>query len=197
MISAEKYYSINIRAMWMQLRQEPFYFWLLCGYLIFEYVRPQSIYTFIDILPWAKLLVIGAAIGSFSSKETLPYSSLTKYFWGLVLAVLLSATFAEFPEIAFADISPVINWLIIYYLFIRIVTTKFRFFIVLLLIMLASYKMSQHAAISFASRGFTFERWGISGGSGFFGNAGDLGVQMLVVLPLSIVLIRRCYSYWG
>lgn len=198
MVSSENYYSINVKAIWMQLRQEPFYFWLFCGYLFFEYVRPQSIYTFIDIIPWAKLLVIGSAIGSFSSKEAVPLSSsLGKYFWGLMLAVLLSATFAEFPGVAFADINTVLNWLIVYYLFIRIVTTKFRFFIAILLIMLASYKMSQHAAISWAHRGFTFDRYGIVGGLGFFGNAADLGVQMLIILPLSIFFIKGCYSYWG
>jgi O-antigen ligase len=166
--------------------------------LFFEYVRPQSIYTFIDIIPWAKILVIGAVIGSFSSREAVPsFSPLTKYFWGLMFAVSLSSIFAEFPSVAFAEINAVFNWLIIYYMFIRIVTTKFRFFIVMLLIMLASYKMSQHAAISWASRGFTFERWGIAGGLGFFGNAADLGVQMLIVLPLSIYFIKGCYSYWG
>jgi len=198
MISSKDYLSINIKAILMQLKQEPSYFWLFCGYLFFEYVRPQSIYTSIDILPWAKLFVIGAAIGSFLSKKTVPSSSsLTKYYWGLIISVFTSSVFAEFPDLAFSQFNVVLNWLIVYYLFIRIVTTKFRFFIVLLLIMLASYKMSQHAAISFAGRGFTFERWGIAGTPGFFGNAADLGVQMLIILPLSIILIKGCYSYWG
>lgn len=198
MISSESYLSIDVKAIWRELKQEPFYFWLFCGYLFFEYVRPQSIYTSLDIVPWAKLLVIGAAAGSFLSKAPVPSSSpLSKYFWGLMVAVLLSATFAEFPSIAFADINTALNWLIIYYLFIRIVTTKFRFFIVMLLIMLSSYKMSQHAAISWASRGFAFERWGISGGLGLFGNAADLGVQMLIILPLSIIFFKGCHSYWG
>ncbi|WP_298435830.1 O-antigen ligase family protein [Geobacter sp.] len=198
MISSKDYFSVNVKAIWAQLRQEPLYFWLLCGYLFFEYVRPQSIYTPIDILPWAKLFVIGAAIGSFSSKKTVfSFDSLAKYYWGLVFAVLLSSMFAEFPGIAFTQFNVVLNWLIIYYLFIRIVTTKFRFFIVLLLIMLASFKMSQHAAISFARRGFVFERWGIAGGLGFLGNAADLGVQMLIILPLSIIFVKGCYSYWG
>jgi O-antigen ligase len=198
MISSEKYFSINVKAIWMQLKQEPFYFWSFCGYLFFEYVRPQSIYTSIDILPWAKLLVIVAIIGSFmSNKSVTPASPLTKYYWGLIIAVLLSSIFAEFPGIAFSEIISVLNWFVIYYLFIRIVTTKFRFFIVLLLIVLVSYKMSQHAAISWARRGFTYDIYGISGGVGPFGNAADLGVQMLIVLPLSIILIKGCYSYWG
>jgi len=198
MISSKIYFSINVREMWIQLRQEPLFFWLFCGYLFVEYVRPQSIYPFLAFIPWAKLFVIGAAIGSFRSNEAVSSSSsLTKYYWGLILAVFFSATFAEFPALAFDQYIVVLNWLIIYYLFIRIVTTKFRFFIVVLLIMLASYKMSQHAALSFAKRGFTFERWGIAGTPGFFGNAADLGVQMLIVLPLSIVLIKGCYTYWS
>jgi O-antigen ligase len=198
MIPSESYFSINVKAIWEQLKKEPFYFWLFCGYLFFEYVRPQMIYTSIDILPWTKIIVILAAIGAFLSKDSVTTSlSFMKYFCGLIVAGLLSAMFAEVPRFAFPVIIITLNWLIIYYLFIRIVTTKFRFFIVILLIMLASYKMSQHAAISWASRGFTFERWGIAGGTGFFGNAADLGVQMLIILPLSIVLIKCCYSYWG
>lgn len=198
MIASKNYLSIDVKAIWIQLKHEPLYFWFLCGYLLFEYVRPQSIYTSIDIIPWAKLFVIGAAIGSFMSKMTVPTSSsLTKYYWGLILSVLLSSVFAEFPNIAFAEIDIVLNWLIIYYLFIRIVTTKFRFFFVMLLIILASYKMSQHAAISWARRGFTFDIWGIAGGLGFFGDAADLGVQMLIILPLSFYFIKGCYSYWG
>lgn len=197
MISSDNYLSINVKAIWKQLKQEPFYFWLFCGYLFFEYVRPQSIYTAIDIIPWAKLLVIGAAIGSFLSRPVSTSSSLTKYYWGLVVAVLLSSMFAEFPNLAFSNYVVVLNWLVVYYLFIRIVTTKFRFFITLLLIMLATYKMSQHAAISWASRGFAFESWGIKGTPGFFGDAADLGVQMLIILPLSFFLVKECYSYWG
>jgi len=198
MISSKKYFSINVKAIWMQLKREPVYFWLFCGYLFFEYIRPQSIYTVIDILPWAKFLVIGALIGCFLSKEVVTTPcALTKYYWGLVVAVFLSSVFAEFPKLAFNDFNMVINWLIVYYLFIRIVTTKFRFFVVMLLILLASYKMSQHAAISWARRGFSYEAWGITGGQGFFGNAADLGVQMLIILPLSLVLITACHSYWG
>jgi O-antigen ligase len=198
MISPERYLSIDVKAIWRQLKQEPFHFWLFCGYLIFEYVRPQQIYPFIDIIPWAKLLVLGTLIGTFLAKEEAPPSTpLAKYYWGLMLAVFLSCVFAEFPGYSFSKFFEAFNWLIIFYLFIRIVTSRFRFFIVLLLILLASYKMSQHAAISWARRGFTFERWGIAGGAGFFGNAADLGVQMLLVLPLSIVFYQVCHTYWG
>lgn len=198
MISSEKYFSINVKAIWRQLKQEPFYFWLFCGYLFIEYVRPQSIYPYLDILPWAKLFVIGALLGSILSKKAVPLSgSLAKYLWGLIIAVLFSAMFAEFPKLAFSELNSVLNWLIVYYLFIRIVTTKFRFFIVILLIMLASYKMSQHAAITWAYRGFAYERWGIAGGAGFFGNAADLGLQMLIILPLSIIFFKSCSSCWG
>jgi putative inorganic carbon (HCO3(-)) transporter len=198
MISTDKCFSVNIKAIWAEFKRQPFHFWFLCGYLFFEYFRPQTIYPAIDILPWAKVMVILAAIGTFASKESVPSAApLAKYFWGLVFAVFCSCIFAEFPGTAFSNINAVLNWLIIYYLFVRIVTTKFRFFVVMFLIMLASFKMSQHAAISWAARGFAFARWGVAGTPGFFGNAADLGVQMLIVLPLSIAIIRNYYSSWG
>jgi hypothetical protein len=197
-VNQEQYLSINFKSIWKQFRQEPTTLWLLCGYIFFEYVRPQSIYPFIDILPWSKILVAGTLISSFISKEIFPSSScLTKYFWGLMIAVLLSSIFAVFPGVAFEFINIPFNWIIIYYLFIRIVTTKFRFFVIILLLMLASFKMSQHGAISWAMRGFAFSRWGVAGAPGIFGNAADLGVQMLIILPFSIIFIKKYYYSWS
>jgi len=197
-ISQEDYLSIKIRAIWNQFRKEPLYFWLFCGYLFFEYFRPQQIYPSIDFIPWSKLFVIGALIGSIMSGKSSPSAApLAKYFWGLIITVILSSLFAEFPGYAFSKFNEAFNWLIIFYLFIRIVTNRFRFFVVLLLIMLASYKMSQHGAISWAKRGFAYSNWGIAGPGGYFGNAADLGVQMLIMLPISIVFFKWCSKYWG
>jgi putative inorganic carbon (hco3(-)) transporter len=198
MITSDEYLSIGVGAMWAQFKREPLYFWLFCGYIFFEYVRPQSIYPSIDILPWTKLCVIGALIGTLRSRESSPPATpLAKYYWGLIVVVFFSALFAEFPGYAFSKFAEAFNWLIIFYLFIRIVTNRYRFFVVLLLMVLASYKMSQHGAITWALRGFAFEEWGIAGPGGYFGNAADLGVQMLIMLPISFAFFMGCHSYWG
>lgn len=82
-------------------------------------------------------------------------------------------------------------------MFVGIVNTPRRFFIVLLLFLLASFKMAQHSAITWASRGFSFERWGVAGAPGWFGNAADLGIQMLIFTPLAAAFVLALQSHWG
>src|SRR5580704_19386794 len=57
----DKLYTLNPRALWSQFRKEHFAFWMICIYLIMEYVRPQSIYPGLDFLPWEKVF-LGLAV---------------------------------------------------------------------------------------------------------------------------------------
>lgn len=197
-IAPVDYLSINIRPMWAALKAEPAYFWLLCMYLFFEYVRPQSLYPVIAFLPWSMLLLLGAFGTRVLAKEKKPISNpLTFTSIGFFIAALLSSLFAENPAMSFDRFQAFINWLLVYLLFIWIVTTRFRLFIVLLLLMLCSFKMSQHGAITWMRRGMSFEAWGISGGPGYFGNAADLGVQMLIFAPMATAFILGCRPYWN
>jgi putative inorganic carbon (HCO3(-)) transporter len=55
-------YGVNIKSIWEYLRNSPLAFWLICGYLFIEYVRPQSIYTNIDVLPYGQVAIILSVI---------------------------------------------------------------------------------------------------------------------------------------
>jgi len=44
-------YKINIGEIWRYLLKEDLVFWLINLYLFIEYVRPQSIYPVVDIVP--------------------------------------------------------------------------------------------------------------------------------------------------
>jgi len=197
-IQAVDYLSIKIRPIWIALKAEPVYFWLFCGYLFFEYVRPQSAYPQLDILPWAKLLILGAlATRTIAGEKMSLDNPLTFTSIAFFLAAMLSSVFAEYPSLSFERFASFVNWLVLYMLFLWIVTTRFRLFIVVLLLMLVSFKMSQHGAKTWVMRGMTFEPYGITGGAGYFGNAADLGVQMLIFAPLAAAFILGCRSYWG
>ena len=41
---ASDLYDLRLRALWSAFTSEGLAFWLLCAYLMFEYVRPQSVY---------------------------------------------------------------------------------------------------------------------------------------------------------
>jgi len=190
--------SVSIKKIWGVLKSEPAYFWWLCIYIFFEYVRPQTAYPILTILPWS-FLALGLTLFTwFTSKNRkIPSSPLTGPITILFISILISATFSYFPAWSRHYIDIPINWFLLYILFISIVTTKNRLFIVVLLLMLASFKMSQHASISWIQRGFAFARWGIAGGQGWFGNAADLGVQLCIFVPLAFYFYVSFNSNWG
>jgi putative inorganic carbon (HCO3(-)) transporter len=67
---------------------------------------------------------------------------------------------------------------------------------IVLILMASSFKMSQHGAIVWIRRGLSYEAYGITGGVGYFGNAADLGVQMLIFVPLALAFVLGCKQYW-
>src|SRR5690625_2749265 len=59
----EAFYTLDVKGLWQYFKGEHFSFWMICGYLFVEYVRPQSILPWLDFLPWAQLFVLGALAG--------------------------------------------------------------------------------------------------------------------------------------
>jgi putative inorganic carbon (hco3(-)) transporter len=198
-VSMEDVYRLNIPEIWRGLRAEPWYFWFFCGYLFFEYFRPQSIFWFLDLLPWARMMIIGTLVlvlvspsssKSISSPLTLP---LLGYF-----TVVFASVFVAFDQqYALDGIASMVNWLLLYMLFVMVVNTKFRFYIVMLLLFLAAFKVAQHGLRSFAGRGFTYTQWGIQGPAGFFQNAADLGVLMVMFTPWAVAFYFGFRDYWN
>lgn len=190
--------ALKVGAIWLQMKAEPAYFWLLCGYFFVEYVRPQSVYPALDILPWGKLCLLGAlGLRMMSSEPRSIKNPLTFTSVGFFIAALLSSVLAYFPSASFDRFAAFLNWVILYFVVIWIVTTRFRLYMIVLVLMACSFKMSQHGAIVWVRRGLTFEFYGITGGPGYFGNAADLGVQMLIFVPLSLAFVLGCRQYWG
>ena len=68
-VSIEDFYAVKLRSLWRGMKQEHFSFWALVAYFLFEYVRPQSIYPVIEIIPWGQLCFIAALFGAFSDRS--------------------------------------------------------------------------------------------------------------------------------
>src|SRR5690606_31335679 len=109
----------------------------------------------------------------------------------------LSGLFAYQPEISLKRHSDLTNWVIIYFAIVRIVNTRQRFFIFFLLYLLCNFKMSQHGFISWASRGFSFSGWGVTGAPGWFHNSGEFGIQLTIFTPLACAFILGLRQFWG
>ncbi|TQV71755.1 hypothetical protein FKG94_19085 [Exilibacterium tricleocarpae] len=184
-----EFYAFKVKAMWSYFRREHFSFWMICGYLFFEFVRPQSLFPAIDILPWSQLLILGAFAGAILDKNVTWVNSTGNVLIILFLLVISIASLtATYPEWSQKHYSDFLNWFIIYFLIVTIVNKEQRFYLFFLVFLFASEKIAIGTTKIWAQRGFSFTSWGLSGPTGFFQNSGELAVLMLMLFPVSYYL---------
>jgi len=189
---------MSIGSIWRGLKQENAAFWWLCIYIFFEYVRPQSIYTQIDVAPWSLITLALALITAFLDPSVKWVKNPENVLFLIFLSILLLSCLLAFQtSSSWAKIDIVINWMILYFLIITIVNTEKRFYIFTLLFLLVSFKMSQHGFRTFSSRGFSFADWGATGAPGWFQNSGEFAIQMVIFSPLVIAFILALKKFWG
>ena len=139
----------------------------------------------IDILPWAQLAIMFAGLTWLAdNKRQFEKSSVFFLIVVFNIVAVLSAANAAFPEWAWSQIHHSYNWVVIYFLTVSIVNTRQRMFFLIVILLLASFKLAFHGTRTFAGRGFAFTDWGLKGPPGFFENSGELAMQMLIFIPL-------------
>jgi putative inorganic carbon (hco3(-)) transporter len=191
-VTIEGLYALKPTAVWQQLKREHFSFWMICGYLFVEYVRPQSIIPALDFLPWAKVFLLMSLVGVFTDKSCKWVGDpANKWMIVFLLIILLSSWLAYYPADSWRLLPNFYTWVIIYFLIINIVNTRERFFIFLAIFVIASFKISLSLALVWARRGFAFTTWGLMGPPGFFQNSGELAVQMVVFFPIALAIAEH------
>jgi len=191
-------YVLRFELLWSALKQEHISLWLLCIYFFFEYIRPQTLYPVIDILPWARLFLIATVIAAFSDSSAKWVSNIeNKLFVVFIIVVVLSGFFAFRPSESLKYWDVMGDWFIVYFLVITIVNTEKRLLLFLLAYCLFNLKMAQHGAIGWAERGFSFASYGLIGSPGWFRNSGEYAIQMLIFGPLSVSIVVSLKSYWS
>lgn len=192
------YYAVKFSSLWRGMKQEEAAFWWLCIYFFFEYVRPQSIYTSLAIIPWTQISLLIACFTAFADREIHWVRNkgnvLIVLFYSIVL---LSCLFAFRSSVSWEAIGVALNWLVLYFLFITVINTEKRFIIFLLLFFLVNFKMSQFGFRSYIARGFTYAKLGVTGTPGWFRDAGDLGIAMTIFVTMSTAYILALKNYWG
>lgn len=185
----ESFYAFKVVPMWRYFKKQHFSFWMICGYLFFEFVKPQALFPFIDFLPWAQLLLIGAMVGAFVDPTVKWVSSVANIYIVLFLiTILISIATAMYPEFSHQNFILFFNWFVIYFLIINIVNTPERFYLFVLIYLLAAGKIALGTSKVWASRGFSFAGWGLMGPSGYFQNSGELAILMVMLFPLAFYL---------
>lgn len=185
--TVEDFYAFKIKNMWSYFKGQHFSFWMICCYLFVEFVRPQSIIPALDILPWAMLFILFAAIGAFLDGSVKWASSFSNVLIVIFSLTIISATFITpiYSDVSKKHFMVFFNWVLIYFLIINIVNTKERFYIFLMVFLIASAKIAIGTAKVWVMRGFAFAGWGLNGPPGFFQNSGELAILMLVLFPLA------------
>lgn len=194
----QDFYAVKVGVLWSAFKQESPAFWWLCAYFFFEYIRPASIYPVLDILPWAQISLFFTLIYAIPDKNIKWVSSGANVLFILFyLTVFLSCIFAFQPAVSWEKIDILVNWIVVYFLFICIVNSEKKFFLFLILFLIINFKMSQHGFMSFASRGFAYTKWGVVGAPGWFHDSGDFGIAMLIFSGIVISFVVSLREYWG
>lgn len=191
-------YSLSPSKMWSAVKRQGAPFWLLCVYLIFEYVRPQTIWPALDVAPFAMMSLLGAAVALVIAPRD---SGGTKSFATVLMVIfqvviLISSVQAYQPSESYKWFSLFFSWLVIYYLIVQIINTRVKFFLFMILYFLVNLKMAQHGFISWLANGFGFSSWGVSCAPGWFQNSGECGTQMAMIFPMWIYFIFSLGKYW-
>lgn len=189
--TVEDFYFFKFGAMWRYCKTQHYSFWMICGYLFFEFVRPQALLPAIDILPWAQLFLLGALAGAMMDPTVKWVSSFAnKLIISFFIAIIISTFAALYPDISKKHFMDFFGWFVIYFLIINIVNTKERFYIFLIIFMLAAGKIAFGTSKSWAMRGFSFTSWGLMGPKGYFQNSGELAILMLMLFPIAFFLYQ-------
>ena len=190
------FYSLQLRDMWNGFKKESPAFKWLCIYLLFEYIRPQTLYPAIDILPYTQIALVLSVFYAINDRcIKFVFGSGGGVLIAYYVLVLITSALAFNPSTAFSKLDIITNWLIFYFLVVSVVNNEKRFFMFLLVFFLVNFKMSQFGFRSFISRGYS--SFGVSGSPGWFKDSGDLGIEMVLFVPLVLGFIYALKGYWG
>ena len=196
-ISINDLYALKLRAIWKGFFQEHPALWCLSAYFFFEYVRIQSQFPSIDILPWAQLFMILSIIAAAVDKTAgFVQHKMNGLFIIFAMIIVISSLQSKYPMESWDYRNVMLGWLIVYFLTTSIVNTEKRLILFLIAYFVFNLKMGQHGAMTWAERGFSFAGFGLVGAPGWFHNSGEYAIQMLVYgsLGLAFVLSLKPYA---
>lgn len=171
---------------------------MVAGYIIFSYLRPHVIFPMLDILPWTQIcIILGLLSAAMKRKLKFQYAHFTVLMFAI--ACSLSAYFSDYPRVAYRNWDIPYIWFLEVLFFTSCITSLNKFRLITILFFLVLFKISFFGARTWATRGFGFADYGISGPSGYFYNSGELSLlmAMLAIMSLSILfknnLMNRVY----
>ncbi len=183
-------HDLKLRSFITGFRAETAALWLLCFYIFIEYLRPQSMYPAINVLPWGQLAIVACVLSVFMTKNRpLGFGAMDKLFIVFSMIVFLSGVFAWSTDASLEHWTAYASWILMYFCVVSVLTTPNRLLLFTIFFILINFKMSQHGARVFAMRDFGFAHWGLSGAPGWFHNSGEYSLQMVIAFSISLALL--------
>jgi O-antigen ligase len=188
--------SLNIRFITKYFLNESFSLWAILLYLTIEYLRPQSMYPMINILPWGVVAILccitfGILEIKFFKVKNIANVAMVIYF----VIIIISSVFAMSPETAYADLNSMLLLFLVYFIISSIIDSEERLYIFLCFYILITLKLAQHAFRLWVHRGFSYDRYGATAGLGWLANPGELAIQLCIVFAISIYLIAAIWEH--
>ena len=197
-IQIEDLYSLKLKSLLASFNNQHMSFKFLCIYIGFEYVRPQTLYPAIDILPWSQLLLILSVLSILLDKTIVKTTNkMNKLFGAFCIILVISSVFAYKPEASWDYRNTMIGWVLVYFIITKSINSEERLILFILAYLLFNLKMGQHGALSWASRGFSFKSFGLMGATGWFKNSGEYAIQMLLFGSLALAFVFSVKDYIG
>jgi putative inorganic carbon (HCO3(-)) transporter len=178
-------YRLSVAALWRAVLASSPAFWFISLYVFFEYVRPQTIYKWMDVLPWSLTCLLGATVFTIVEGRASFRASGLWATVGLFTAVIVASGFAaQYPGESWLWKDLWINWLLLMFVIGAGVRTRKEMTLLLVGFTLWNLKMTQHGVRSWAGAGFAFRDWGITGAPGWFQNSGEFGIELCIFGPI-------------
>ena len=192
-----KYLIADLKRFIKDCKSEDFAFYMASAYLIFSYLRPQTIYTVLDILPWTQLsIVCGLIFLLIKSRIKVQKPHIAVFIFFLV--ALASCFTSQYPDFSFKKVNVVYIWLVEIFFFTNCIRSPKQYWLITVLLFLILFKISLFGARTWIQRGFGFRDYGIAGPEGFFANSGELSLlmAMLVVMSISFISGHERVNKW-
>jgi O-antigen ligase len=181
--------------------------WAFLGLLAFTavlYFRPQDQIPGMSAVPFAEIFAITALIAMITGRLSrgLPVTRITPELAGVAalgFVILLTAPFSIWPGGAVGTFTDVFaKVILIYILMVNTLTTTERLHRFMTVVVLATGYIATRAVFDYARGINLIENGRVQGAvGGMFGNPNDLALNMVAVLPLSVLVAIQARTKMG
>lgn len=187
----------DLESFYRDFKSQDFAFYMVAAYCVFSYLRPQVIYPWLNFIPWTQLSIL-AGLGYLVVNNRLSPNAPTIWSFLFALMALISSMNSAYPETSFSKVDIPFIWCVEVLFFTNAIKSLKQFKLIMILLLLILFKMSFFGARVWATRGFGFTSWGISGPPGYFQNSGEFSLlmAMLAVMSFAFLWANKNVNRW-